>query len=228
VVLDFEGSGAMSRAAGSAEGPDSAGRRTTRASAASGQRPYGREEVRRALLDAAQRLIAERGPGNVTLREIAEAAGVNFGLVYQYLGTREEVLREVYQTAAKRSAVQLEQVEDLADAIGALMSAPGTSIGRIMAWAVLEGDYPADVLGPSPALEHVARLIAGHAAGGPPAAPGDDDRLLAAFLLVATMAWRLFSPIGLTSAGLDPAPDPARDEKVTEWLRQLAAGTAAR
>jgi AcrR family transcriptional regulator len=79
----------MSRAAGSAEGPDSAGRRTTRASAAGGQRPYGREEVRRALLDAAQRLIAERGPGNVTLREIAEAAGVNFGLVYQYLGTRE-------------------------------------------------------------------------------------------------------------------------------------------
>jgi AcrR family transcriptional regulator len=217
----------MSQPAGSTEDSEPAGRRAARSSDASAQRPRGREEVRRALLDAAQRLIAERGPGNVTLREIAEAAGVNFGLVYQYLGTREEVLREMYQAVAKRSAVQLEQIGDVGDAVSALMSAPDTSIGRIMAWAVLEGGYPADVLGPSPALEHVARLIAGHAAGAPPADPGDDDRLLAAFLLVTAMAWRLFSPIGLTSAGLDPAPDPARDEKVTEWLRQLAATIVA-
>jgi AcrR family transcriptional regulator len=231
-----------SQAAEGADGSNRAGRRTTRASAAGAQRPYGREEVRRALLDAAQRLIAERGPGNVTLREIAEAAGVNFGLVYQYLGTRDEVLREVYQAVARRSAAQLEQIHDVAGAVDALMSAPGTSIGRIMAWAVLEGDYPADVLGPSPALEHVARLIAGYPDSGPPAsgpsaspgpddrllpAPDPDDRLLAAFLLVAAMAWRLFSPIGLTSAGLDPAPDPARDEQVTRWLRQLAEQAAA-
>jgi AcrR family transcriptional regulator len=218
----------MSQAAGSTEGPNPAGRRTTRASAVGGQRPYGRQEVRQALLDAAQRLIAERGPRNVTLREIAEAAGVNFGLVYQYLGTREEVLREVYQTAARRSAVELDQIDDLADAASALMSVPRTSIGRIMAWAMLEGDYPADVLGPSPALEHIARLIAGHPGGGPSAEPADDDRLLAAFLLVTAMAWRLFSPIALTSAGLDPASDPVKDEKVTEWLRQLAARAAAR
>lgn len=217
-----------SQAAEGADGSNRAGRRTTRASAAGAQRPYGREEVRRALLDAAQRLIAERGPGNVTLREIAEAAGVNFGLVYQYLGTRDEVLREVYQAVARRSAAQLEQIHDVAGAVDALMSAPGTSIGRIMAWAILEGDYPADVLGPSPALEHVARLIGGHTADEPVTSPGDDDRLLAAFVLVATMAWRLFSPIGLTSAGLDPAPDPSRDERVTEWLRQLAAMNAKR
>jgi AcrR family transcriptional regulator len=217
----------MSQRAGSPQDPKPAGR-ATRTPAASGRRPHGREEVRRALLDAAQRLIAERGPSNVTLREIAEAAGVNFGLVYQYLGTREELLREVYQGVARRSAVQLEQIDDVADAVSAFMSAPGTSMGRIMAWAVLEGGYPADVLGPSPALEHVARLIAGHDTGGPSADPGDDDRLLAAFLLVAAMAWRLFSPIGLTSAGLDPSPDPGRDEKVTAWLRQLATTIAAR
>jgi hypothetical protein len=67
-----------------------------------------------------------------------------------------------------------------------------------------------------------------HATGGPPTVPTEEDRLLAAFLLVTTMAWRLFKPIGLTSAGLDPAPDPERDEKVTEWLRQLATVIAKR
>jgi AcrR family transcriptional regulator len=218
----------MSQASGSKDSPKRRARRTTRAPAGKEQRPYGREEVRRALLDAAQRLIAERGPSSVTLREIAEEAGVNFGLVYQYLGTREELLREVYQAVAKRSAVRLEPIDDLPDAITALMSIPGTSIARIMAWAVLEGDYPADVLGPSPALEHIAKVIAGHATGGPPTVPTEEDRLLAAFLLVTTMAWRLFKSIGLTSAGLDPAPDPTRDEKVTEWLQQLATVIAKR
>jgi hypothetical protein len=91
-----------------------------------------------------------------------------------------------------------------------------------MAWAVLEGGYPADVLGSSPAVDHIARVIAGHPTGEPPADPAEDDRLLAAFLMVTAMGWRLFSSIGLTSAGLDPSPDPARDEKVTQWMQQLA------
>jgi TetR/AcrR family transcriptional regulator, repressor for neighboring sulfatase len=218
----------MSQAPGDKESPQPREPRPSRAPAGKDQRPYGREEVRQALLDAAQHLIAERGPSSVTLREIAQEAGVNFGLVYQYLGTREELLREVYQAVAKRSAVRLEPIDNLPDAIIALMTIPRTSIARIMAWAVLEGDYPADVLGPSPALEHIAKVIAGHATGGPPTAPTEEDRLLAAFLLVTTMAWRLFKPIGLTSAGLDPAFDPKRDEKVTEWLQQLATVIAER
>jgi AcrR family transcriptional regulator len=184
--------------------------------------------VREALLDAAQRLIAERGSAGVSLREIADEAGVNFGLVYQYLGTRETLLKEVYQRVAERSANRLGPIEDLPGAITALMDVPDNSIGRIMAWAVLEGDYPGDVLGPSPAAEHIAEVIAGHATGGPPTKPTDDDRLMAAFLIVAMLGWRLFQSIGLTSAGLDPAPDPERDRKVTEWLQELASIIAPR
>src|SRR5437879_3195747 len=109
------------------------------------QRPHGRTEVREALLDAAQRLIADRGPTRVTLREIADEAGVNFGLVYQYLGTRESLLREVYQRVAARSAVLLGPVDRLADAIAALMTIPGTSTARLMAWTALDRTYPAGV-----------------------------------------------------------------------------------
>ncbi len=187
------------------------------------QRPHGRAAVREALLDAAQRLIADRGPSQVTLREIADEAGVNFGLVCQYLGTRESLLREVYQRVAGRSAVRLGPVDHVSDAVTALMTIPGTSTARLMAWTALDGSYPADVLGPSPALEHIAEVIAGEATGGSSTEPREQDRLLAAFLLVASMGWRLFQSIGLTSAGLDPAPDPERDEQITEWLRQFAA-----
>jgi TetR/AcrR family transcriptional regulator, repressor for neighboring sulfatase len=189
------------------------------------RRPSGREEVREALLNSAQKLIAARGPARVTLREIADEAGINFGLVYQYLGTREELLREVYQRVAQRSAVRLEPIEHLPDAIAAMMSVPDNSIARIMAWAVLDGDYPADVFGPSPALEHIAEVIAGHRKGRSPSKPREDERLMAAFLLVTMLGWRLFQSIGLTSAGLDPAPDPKRDRIIIEWLEQLASSS---
>src|SRR2546425_12245140 len=49
-------------------------------------RPRGREEVMNALLESARKLIVERGP-SVALRDIADDAGVNFGLLYHYLGT---------------------------------------------------------------------------------------------------------------------------------------------
>ena len=42
------------------------------------------------MLDAARTLIAEQGPG-VGLRDIAEHAGVNFGLIYQYVGTKDDL-----------------------------------------------------------------------------------------------------------------------------------------
>lgn len=192
------------------------------------QRPYGRAEVREAILKAAQKLIAERGPSKVSLRDIAAEAQVNFGLVYQYLGTREDLLHEVYQNVANRAAVQIEPIDNLDDAITELMTRPDASLGRIMAWVVLEGEYPADVLGPSPALNHIAEVIAGHATGGKPTAPTDDDRLMAAFLQVTALAWRHFQSIGLASAGLDTKPNKRRDEKVTAWLQQLGELIAQR
>jgi len=190
------------------------------------RRPSGREEVREALLNAAQKLIAARGPARVTLREIADEAGVNFGLVYQYLGTRDELLREVYQRVAQRSAIRFEPIDCLPDAVAAMMSVPDDSIARIMGWAILDGDYPADVFGPSPALEHIAEVIAGHRDGGPPSEPREVDRLMAAFLLVTMLGWRLFQSIGLTSAGLDPAPDPQRDRIITDWIEQLVSSSS--
>jgi TetR/AcrR family transcriptional regulator, repressor for neighboring sulfatase len=188
-----------------------------------GHRPSGRQEVREALLNAAQKLIATRGPARVTLREIADEAGVNFGLVYQYLGTRDELLRAVYQRVARRSALRFEPIDRLPDAVAAMMSVPDDSIARIMAWAILDGDYAADVFGRSPALEHIAGVIAGYRNGGPPSEPEEDDRLMAAFLLVTMLGWRLFQSIGLTSAGLDPAPDPDRDRIINGWIEQLAS-----
>jgi AcrR family transcriptional regulator len=50
--------------------------------------------ARRALLDAAKRLLPERAPSTVSGRELAAEAGVNYGLVHHYFGTKDTVFRE--------------------------------------------------------------------------------------------------------------------------------------
>jgi AcrR family transcriptional regulator len=48
--------------------------------------------VEEALLDAAERLLAEVGYAGITTRRLAEEAGVNQGLVHYYFGSNENLL----------------------------------------------------------------------------------------------------------------------------------------
>ncbi len=50
-----------------------------------------RESAREALLNAAQRLFAERGYSQVSTRELAEAAGVNLGAIQYYFGSKQSL-----------------------------------------------------------------------------------------------------------------------------------------
>lgn len=177
--------------------------------------PRGREEVTEALLEAAQRLMAERGPANVPLRDIARAAGVNFGLIYRYLGTRDDVLRAVYDRVSARSALRLEEIGDLATAVEVLMTSGDSNIGRTMAWAALEGTWSTDVFGPSVALEHLAQLAA-HRRGA--SSIETTDRLLAGVLLIFAIGWRQFHAIGLGAAGLDDHQAKQLEPQVVSWL----------
>ncbi|MBL7489956.1 helix-turn-helix transcriptional regulator [Frankia sp. AgB1.9] len=194
---------------------------TPPAADAAERRPRGRQEVREALLEAAQRLIAEQGPANVRLREVADAARVNFGLVYQYLGTKEDLLHEVYQRVAARSAGRFEHVEALTDVVDIFLTIADDSIGRIMGWVALEGGYSADVFGPSPALSQVAGIVARDARAHGNEVPDEEARVFAAFLQLVALGWRLFRPIGLSIADVDATAVDA-DALVTKWLHLLA------
>ena len=52
-----------------------------------------REQTTGAILDAAERLFAERGFTAVTVRGIAAEAGVSHALVHRYLGSKQQVYR---------------------------------------------------------------------------------------------------------------------------------------
>lgn len=66
----------------------------------------GPDAVRRALIDAAKTLMGMRSPRQVSGRELAQVAGVNYGLIHHYFGTKDnvfaEAVRESTETMAQR------------------------------------------------------------------------------------------------------------------------------
>jgi AcrR family transcriptional regulator len=56
------------------------------------QKTAARTAAEEALLDAAERLLAEAGYAGITTRRLAAEAGVNHGLVHYYFGSNENLL----------------------------------------------------------------------------------------------------------------------------------------
>ena len=61
-----------------------------------------REETTARILDAAEELFASRNPTHVTVREVAEKAGVTHALVHQYVGTKDDLLKAVVARGAPK------------------------------------------------------------------------------------------------------------------------------
>ncbi|HEY6836949.1 MAG TPA: TetR/AcrR family transcriptional regulator [Gaiellaceae bacterium] len=76
------------------------------------ERRNGQGDKRRLLLDAAVRVFARKGYHAARVGDIAEEAGVAYGLVYHYFGSKEEVLRSVFRETWRALIQTIESVED--------------------------------------------------------------------------------------------------------------------
>lgn len=101
-------------------------------SVARGRRP-GKPETRTQILEAAASLFFEKGYDGVTLRVIADAAGVDVALVSYYFGSKKGVFGAVLQLTANPA----EMVGDM------LHGDPRTLPRRLLASAVQTWDDPA-------------------------------------------------------------------------------------
>jgi AcrR family transcriptional regulator len=154
----------------------------------------------------------------VSLREIAREADVNFGLVYQYVGTREQLVAEVLRRTAADAAALLAETSDFDGALRMILSVGTGDIGRILAWAVLEGHDVTALVGLSPALSVLAERAR---QDGAIAETEVDASLVAAIVMVFTVGWRLFGSAALAAAGLDPTRQAEYGERVAQYVRLL-------
>ena len=70
------------------------------------------EEKRRQILDAAVRAFARKGYHACRVGEIAEEAGVAYGLVYHYFGSKEEVLETIFRETWTQMLARVREVQE--------------------------------------------------------------------------------------------------------------------
>lgn len=111
------------------------------------------DRTRTAILSAAERLYAERGFSDVTLRDIVAEAGVNLAAVNYHFGSKDELIAELYVTRSiATNRVRLAELKTAEDAGGG--RAPIEAVVRALVGPTLRG-----CLGPATENTTAARFM---------------------------------------------------------------------
>ena len=166
------------------------------------ERPHGRDEVRRAVLDAAGALVAERGPDGFSVRDVAGRAGVNHALVHRHFGTKAEVVEAVLaeEAAALVAAIAATDLptggpappEQVAALLDLLAERP--TYWRTLVHAVLQTPEAA-----VPGTAQTTELFAGLWRGQDP-----DRAASSAVAGMTALGWLLFGGFMSEATGADP------------------------
>ncbi len=160
-------------------------------------RPTGRDDVHEALIAAATRQFSAKGMA-ASMRDIADDAGVNIGLIHRHIGNKDDLLSAVLERQVRDADAVLDG-NDATDTIRALVDAmPHLSdYVRIMAWRLLAGEDPSEVQASAPVLRAIGEQA------------GSDDELIDLLSGLALIyGWVVFGPQLLAGAGR-PDIDPA-------------------
>jgi AcrR family transcriptional regulator len=111
------------------------------------------DQTRSAILAAAERLYADRGFGDVTLRDIVAAANVNLAAVNYHFGSKDELIAELFVTRSlATNRERLRELKAAEDAGGG--RAPIEIIMRALVGPTLRG-----CLGPESGRSTAARFM---------------------------------------------------------------------
>jgi AcrR family transcriptional regulator len=152
----------------------------------------------------------------VSLRDIASAADVHVTLITRYFGSRDSLIRAVF--------------DDLAASIAEHTSShpleqhsfdPESSLGRwmaILAHWMITGQDPRLALGGINPVQAMANVIVEHNG-----LPDRDARIRAAQIFGSALGWRLFEPYLITAGSLQDEDPADLHDSLTAMHRQVGA-----
>lgn len=200
------------------------------------------ERTKAAILAAARRLFAERGITVVSIRDIADAAGVSHGLIQQYFGTRESMIAGIIKSEIDTVMSAHQPVPSGTPDAGLEGMRDTLRSGKerfkdfavLIMRAELAGVEPEKMLDPNiptPAM-HLASAIAGiQAQYQPHGRTAMDPALVSAYINAALFGFAAMTPWLMTSVGLKPEDYEKRFEEfvdITMGLIELGGGATLR
>jgi TetR/AcrR family transcriptional regulator, repressor for neighboring sulfatase len=159
-----------------------------------------------AILAAAGELFMATSPAKVTLRDVADRAGVNYGLIHRHFGTKEALLTAIFQRLTAYATASITDSADAVDATEHLLDSTGGGFARMFTSVVLDDVAPEKVFGDTSAAVAYTRLVEDlWRDGSRPADPGEpfDPRVVTAVVMLHGMLWDLFAPYLQVLAGLE-------------------------
>ncbi|MDX2380630.1 MAG: TetR/AcrR family transcriptional regulator [Acidimicrobiia bacterium] len=166
-------------------------------------------EIVEAVTSAAGRLLLERSPSAVSMRDIAAEADVNLGLIHRYVGSKDDVIALVLSRHSSQARTALRDIPEgavLERVAAVIVDRPGT--GPLIAGLILDGVDVTTLKGDFPLLEQLAH---------------DGAELQAAITYALALGWEVFGPSLLQAVGGDSDVVPSRDELVGALTAALTA-----
>jgi AcrR family transcriptional regulator len=124
------------------------GKPPSKASAAEPRRRRDREKTVADILDAAERLLEDKGPDGFGLAELGREAGISFGLIHHYFGGKEGLLKAVLGRTLRHMGREVRRLQDDgsfwrrdAPAVQVVFDtfARSPAFSRLLAWGLLTG-----------------------------------------------------------------------------------------
>lgn len=163
-----------------------------------------------AVRAAAAELLAERGPREISVRDIADRAGVNHALVHRHFGTKDDLLRAVITDLSADVGASVAPEDDLVVVLQRLRA--HQAYWQIMARSVLDAPQVLDP-GPTSAAGSVLSMLSGATD------PDDSTRTVAAVAGSLVLGWIVFG--AHLSAVLDIADTEALDLAVADAVARI-------
>jgi TetR/AcrR family transcriptional regulator, repressor for neighboring sulfatase len=177
--------------------------------------PSGRDEVRRAVLDAAARLFAARGVDHVSLREVATAANVQLALIHRYVGSRDELVRETFDHLGRQLAQDV--LERPLEGHGFDADSTMGRWTRIASYLAISGVPPSDAPPFNPVVALAETIQEAYGLDATAA------RIRGAQIAASALGWRLFEEYLIAAGDLDDLPVDVLRADLTAGHRRLGA-----
>jgi len=183
------------------------------------QPPRGRDEIRTAALDAAERLFRANPPDGVSMRAIAEEARITYSLLNRHLGTKQAIVDAMLARMEDRWRERTAGV-GLDEAFRIMMGDDpdaGTFL-RLLAWSILSGDADLPAYRRHSAMQDLLPLVAEERGDG-----ADAETVVAAGMAMI-YGWRFFNPFITRMLDLEGADAERLHAEMTRIVQAGATG----
>jgi AcrR family transcriptional regulator len=183
------------------------------------KKPHGKEEVKKALIQAAASLFSEKGVDAVSIRMIADRAGVNHGLIHRHFGSKERLRRETQEKLSADVRAEIGEPDDLINTLfrASKVIRENDKFWRVMARTLLDGKDKREIQSNFPFVKKMVDLVVQEQDANRITAAVDAQHIVA-FVLAYSLGMLVFEGYILPAVDLDDGSPVDVIEKINLQL----------